>query len=208
VPDLPAPALAAVLARFTGVIQQVPPMYSALHHAGRRLHELAREGVSVEREPRAVTVSTIVLESVDLPLFTMRVTCGKGTYIRALAADIGDALGCGGAVARLVRTRVGPYRLEDAVAWPEVREARTGDELRARIVPSDTALVSWPAVQLGAAAARRFRHGQTAACSAPSGRVRVYAEDGTFLGVGEAARETVKPERLFDAHRPRTDVPR
>jgi tRNA pseudouridine55 synthase len=206
VPDLPSPVIAAVLARFTGVIQQVPPMYSALHHAGRRLHQLAREGISVEREPRAVTVSAIVLESVDLPLFTMRVICGKGTYIRTLAADIGDALGCGGAVARLTRTRVGPYRLEGAVAWPEVREARTGDGLRARILPSDMALASWPAVQLGAAAARGFRLGQAAACSARPGLVRVYADDGTFLGVGAAAPGTVKPERLFDAHRPGTDV--
>jgi tRNA pseudouridine55 synthase len=207
VPELPAGAIAAVLARFTGVIRQVPPMYSALHHGGRRLHELAREGRFVEREPRAVTVSAIALESIALPAFTMRVTCGKGTYIRTLAADIGDALGCGGAVARLVRTRVGPYRLEAAFGWDRIREARADDELRACILPPDTALGSLPAVCLGASAAGRFLHGQAAVTGeAGAGLVRVYDQHGRFLGVGAARPGTVKPERLIDAHRPGTDV--
>jgi tRNA pseudouridine55 synthase len=205
VPDLDGPAIAAVLGRFTGVIRQVPPMYSAVHHAGRRLHELAREGISVEREPRLVTVSSIELKSVNLPLFTMLVTCGKGTYIRTLAADIGDVLGCGGALARLVRTRVGPYRLEEAVAWDEVRQARTGDGLWTRMLSADTALASLPSVRLPAAVVRRFLHGQTVIGDG-NGRVRVYAEDGQFLGVGVAGRGTVRPERLIDAHRPGPDV--
>jgi tRNA pseudouridine55 synthase len=208
VPDLDPPALAAVLGRFTGVIRQVPPMYSALHHAGQRLHQLARAGVSVEREPRAVRVFAIHLESIALPQFTIRVTCGKGTYIRTLAADIGDVLGCGAAVARLVRTRVGPYQLKAAVGWDEVREARVGDGLRARILAPDTALASMPAVRLAAGAARRFLHGQAvAAGEAGAGLVRVYAEDGHFLGVGASGPVTVRPERLFDAHPSGTDVP-
>lgn len=207
VPDLPAGAIAVVLARFTGVIRQVPPMYSALHHAGRRLHELARKGVVVERAAREVTVAAIVLESVDLPLFTMRVTCGKGTYVRTLAADIGDALGCGAAVARLVRTRVGPYRLEAAVPWEEIRRARTGEWLRERILPPDTALMAFPAVRLEGAAVRRFVNGQPAsAAGGGQGLVRVYAPDGRLLGVGLAGTGTVRPERLIHADRPGTDV--
>jgi tRNA pseudouridine55 synthase len=207
VPPLEPPAIAAVLARFTGVIRQVPPMYSALHRAGRRLYELAREGVSIEREPRPVTVSAIQLESVALPLFTMRVTCGKGTYIRTLAADIGDALGCGAAVARLVRTRVGPYPLGAAVAWDEVWQAQSGDALRTRLLSPDSALASMPAVGLAAGAVRRFLHGQAVAGGeAGSGLVRVYSEDGRFLGVGAAGPGTVRPERLIDAHRPGPDI--
>jgi tRNA pseudouridine55 synthase len=207
VPDLEPPAIAAVLGRFVGVIRQVPPMYSALHHAGRRLHELAREGVSVEREPRPVSVSAIHLESVALPLFTIRVTCGKGTYIRTLAADIGDVLGCGAAVTRLVRTRVGPYELRAAVAWDEVWQARTGDALRTRILSPDTALASMPDVRLSAGVVQRFLHGQTVpGGEAGSGLVRVYSEDGQFLGIGAAGPGTVRPERLIDAHRPGPDV--
>jgi tRNA pseudouridine55 synthase len=205
VPDLGEPAIEAVLSRFTGVIRQVPPMYSAVHHAGRRLHELAREGISVEREPRLVTVSAIQLESVTLPLFTMRVTCGKGTYIRTLASDIGDVLGCGGAVARLVRSRLGPYRLEDAVAWDEVRQAPAGDGLWTKILSPDTALASMPAVRLPASLVRRFLQGQVVPGDG-AGRVKVYADDGHFLGVGVAGPGTVRPERLIDAHRPGPDV--
>ena len=107
---------------FIGRIKQVPPMYSALHHGGRRLYELAREGVEVELTAREVTVHSIALESLAPPEFTIRVRCGKGFYVRTLAADLGAALGPGGALATLVRTRVGPYRLENAVAWDTVRE--------------------------------------------------------------------------------------
>ena len=104
-------------APLTGVINQVPPMYSAVHHAGRRLYELARAGVEVERAAREVVVRSIRVEALALPHVTLRIVCGKGTYVRTLAADLGRALGVGGAVDRLVRTRVGPFRVEDAVAW-------------------------------------------------------------------------------------------
>ncbi|HKW95530.1 MAG TPA: tRNA pseudouridine(55) synthase TruB, partial [Methylomirabilota bacterium] len=117
VPALDAAALEAALARFVGRIHQVPPMFSALRRGGKRLYELARQGVEVEREPREVTIHSIVLESVALPDLVIRVRCGKGTYVRTLAADLGAALGCGGALAALVRTRVGPYTLETAVTW-------------------------------------------------------------------------------------------
>lgn len=200
VPALSADAVAAVLGRFVGTIHQVPPMYSALHHEGRRLHELAREGLSVERDPRPVVVRSIALEALDLPLFTMRVRCGKGTYVRTLAADIGEAIGCGGAVARLCRTRVGPYRIDAAVPWDEIREARPGDGLRGRILPLDTALVAMPEVRLPASEAHRFLHGQTApARAAAAGLVRVYTEDGRLLGVGSWRDGAVKPERLIHA---------
>lgn len=207
VPALDAPALEAALAPLTGVIRQVPPMYSALRRGGKRLYELARQGVEVEREPREVTVHSIQLESVALPDFVVRIRCGKGTYVRTLAADVGAALGCGAALAALVRTRVGPYRLEGAVPWDEVREARSGERLWPRLLPPDSALIELGAVRLDAAAARAFAHGQAVAAGGRAGGLlRVYGPDGGLLGVGQGLGDRVKPERLLHAHPPRSPV--
>ena len=125
VPAMGAAVIEQALQAFVGCIRQVPPMYSALHHEGRRLYELAREGVEVERTAREVTVHSIALESLAPPDFTLRVRCGKGFYVRTLAADLGAALGPGGALATLVR---GPVPLEGAVTW----EAVGGPRRRAR----------------------------------------------------------------------------
>ena len=199
VPDLPAAALEAALAPFVGVIRQVPPMFSALHRGGKRLYELARQGVEVEREPREVTIHGIRLESVSLPDFVIRVRCGKGTYVRTLAADVGAALGCGAALAGLVRTRVGPYVLADAASWDEVREARSGEGLWPRLLPPDSALAALAPVRLDAGAARAFAHWQAVATGARvGGLTRVYGPDGALLGVGQGLGDRVKPERLLD----------
>src|SRR3989454_893824 len=107
---------------FVGRIKQVPPMYSAIHHEGRRLYELARAGIEVDREPREVVVRSIVVDEVAPPRATLRVVCGKGTYVRVLAADLGAALGYGGAVARLRRGPAGPPRLARAVPWADVTD--------------------------------------------------------------------------------------
>ena len=205
-PDLDARAVEAALGAFVGVINQVPPMYSAVRRDGRRLYELAREGIEVERAPRAVTVHAITLEGLALPELRLRVRCGKGTYIRALAADLGAALGCGGALASLVRTRVGPYTLEDAVPWIDLREARHADALWQRLRPGDSALASFPGVWLAAAAADRFGHGQAVVVpDIADGQLRVYGPGSAFVGVGLARSGWVKPERLIhaDPARPR-----
>jgi tRNA pseudouridine55 synthase len=191
---------------FVGSIRQVPPMYSALHHEGRRLYELAREGVEVERRPREVTVHSIALESFTPPDFTIRVRCGKGFYVRTLAADLGAALGPGGALATLVRTRVGPYRLEDAVAWDTVREARAGSTLWSRLLPPDSALGVMPEARLSSVAVRAFVNGQSVTHEGASGPVRVYGPDGAFLGIGARRGDLVKPERLLHADSSRTRV--
>jgi len=207
VPELDAAAVEAALRPFVGTIQQVPPMYSALRRGGRRLYELAREGVEVEREPRAVTIHSILLERLSLPDFVIRVRCGKGTYIRSLAADIGARLGSGGALAALVRTRVGPYALEQAVPWSLLREARSGAQFWARVLPPDSALGHLPAVSVEDEEARRFGHGQAVpAPGCPDGAARVYAPGGLFLGVGRAGRDLVKPERLLHADPARPSV--
>ncbi|PWU25347.1 MAG: tRNA pseudouridine(55) synthase TruB [Candidatus Rokuibacteriota bacterium] len=206
VPPFGVRVIEEALGGFVGVIRQVPPMYSAVRRGGRRLYELARAGQHVEREAREVTVHAITLEAVDLPDLSIRVRCGKGTYIRTLAADLGAALSCGACLAGLIRTRVGPYALTGVVRWDDLREARHGGSLWPRLLPCDSALMAFPAVRLDAAGAARFVHGQGIVGSdASQGLVRVYGPSDLLLGVGRATGRAVKPERLLHAHpaRPR-----
>jgi tRNA pseudouridine55 synthase len=207
VPALDRGALEAMLRRFVGTINQIPPMYSALRRGGRRLYELAREGITVDRQAREITVHAITLETLDLPELGLRIRCGKGTYVRTLAADIGAALGCGGALASLIRTRVGPYALANAVRWADLDAPHAGETLWTRLLPWDSALVTYPAVHLDPAQAQKFTHGQTVTCAGGAeGHVRVYSSDGTCLGVGWNRAGTVKPERLLHADPARPSV--
>lgn len=196
--------------RFLGVIRQVPPMYSARHHEGRRLYELAREGLEVERAPREVVVHSIAVEEVDDASATLAIVCGKGTYVRVLASELGEALGFGGCVERLIRTRVGPFRLAEAVAWDDLTHGDAA-ALRARVLPPEAALARWPEVRLAPDAERAFVCGQSVV--APSlvgghGLLRVHAADGPLLGVGEAVvgGGRVRPVRILHVDRPRTRV--
>ena len=194
---------------FVGRIKQVPPMYSAVHHGGRRLYELAREGVEVPRDPREVVVHAIEVEDVGSGTAGIRVVCGKGTYVRTLAVDIGAALGCGAAIARLTRTRVGPFALADAVSWAALAEEPTA-ALWARVRPAEAALAGWPLVRLDARAAAQFAHGQPVAGTPPVGPgtlVRVRDADGRLLGVGEVIDgQRTRPVRMLHADRPGTRV--
>lgn len=207
VPPVAAGRLEEVLRGFVGEITQVPPMYSALHHGGRRLYEIAREGGEVERRPRRVLVHAIAVESLSRSGFTMRVRCGKGTYIRTLAADVGEVLGCGASLAELVRTRVGPFDLAAAVPWGDLREARRADALWARLLPIDAPLQALPRVTLDAGGVPGFLHGRAVPASVPApGLLRVYAPDGAFLGLGVGLEGAVKPQRLVHADPPRPGV--
>ena len=197
---------------FVGRIKQAPPMYSAVHHAGRRLYELAREGIEVDREPREVVVRSIVVDEVAPPRATLRVVCGKGTYVRVLAADLGAALGCGGAVERLVRCRVGPFGLADAIPWADVTD---GDAavLWSRVEPPESALAGWRRVTLDERTAAAFVHGQAVEVRAPArgeagSHVRVHDAAGGLLGIGTVAADgcRVKPVRILHADRPGTRV--
>jgi tRNA pseudouridine55 synthase len=195
------------LAAFEGEIEQVPPMFSALHVGGRRLHELARAGVEVARPPRRVRIDRIELLDWTSPLLAIRVACGTGTYIRTLAADLGAALGCGGSLDALRRTRLGPFSLTTAVGWDLLRSG-TAEQLAARVEPPDHALLHLPAVQLDEAAAQRLRHGQRVLPEhlehAPTvvGRCRLYAAE-LFLGIGEVEADGVRALRLMHASNPR-----
>jgi tRNA pseudouridine55 synthase len=209
VPSLSADGVRAVLGRFVGEIEQVPPMYSALHAGGRRLHELARAGIAVERAPRRVRVHAFELIECAPPRLRVRVECGSGTYVRSLAADLGEALGCGGHVEALRRTRVGVLRLADAVPWAVIQH---GDPavLAASVLPADRAVAHLCAVHLSPEGSRRLANGQLVPPSelvavdlpAAPGPCRVYA-GASFLGIGELSPEGLRPLRLVHADRSR-----
>ncbi len=184
-------------------------MYSAVHHEGRRLYDLAREGLEVDRTPREVVVHSMTVEEVGDTSAVVRIVCGKGTYVRVLAYDLGAALGCGAAVERLRRTRVGGFDERMAVRWAEMTE-HDADALWARVLPPESALAAWAAIHLDAAEARRFVHGQPVdvAVAARGRLVRVHEDAGPLLGIGEveAGGTRVKPVRLLNADRSGTRV--
>ncbi|WP_371325134.1 tRNA pseudouridine(55) synthase TruB [Dechloromonas sp. ZY10] len=186
----------ALLPQFTGAIEQVPPMHSALKRDGRPLYELARQGIEVERQPRAVTIHALELLELAGDLARIRVSCSKGTYIRVLAADLGRALGCGAHLTALRRTRVGDLELTGAVTLAEL-EAQAEEARPSRLAPVDALLSSLPRVELDSAAAERFSHGNPVALAAGlAGKIRVYAA-GRLLGVGEPGSDgRLWPKRL------------
>lgn len=198
VPALDEPAIEAVLDRFRGDIEQVPPMYSALKHKGQRLYELARKGETVERPPRAVTIHELKLLKIELPKLRLAVRCTKGTYIRSLARDIGELLGCGAHLSGLRRTSSAPFHVDNAVSL-EGLDTLGRDQTRALMLPPDRALEHLPEVQLDGEQTRRARHGQTIAglSEVHEGSVRIYGEDA-FIGIGEMDGEgRLRPKRLL-----------
>ncbi|MDR2165625.1 MAG: tRNA pseudouridine(55) synthase TruB [Zoogloeaceae bacterium] len=189
----------AVLPRFTGDILQVPPMHSALKRDGVPLYVLARAGQTVAREARPVTIHTLECIARDLPRLTLRVTCGKGVYIRTLAEDLGEALGCGAHLTMLRRIRVGQMELREAQTLPAL-EAMPETERLAHLSPVDRLISLLPAVTLTREKARRFAHGNPVSHTRSPGRVRVYVESPVsdlLLGLGEIREDGLLwPRRL------------
>lgn len=175
-----------VLRQFIGPILQIPPMHSALKRHGRPLYELARQGIEVEREPRAVVIHAIDCLGFGGDRLHLRVACSKGTYIRVLAADIGQALGCGAHLAGLRRTRVGDLDLGAAVTLAHLESLDEAGRT-ACLQPVDALLRTLPSALLEGEAAERFRHGNPVDLPAGlGGKIRVYV-GGRLTGVGEAA---------------------
>ena len=170
--------LAAVLERFRGEIMQIPPMYSALKVNGQKLCDLARKGRQVERQPRPVTVHELTLLSREGDTLHLRVRCSKGTYIRTLCADIGEALGCGGCMQALRRTQAGEYTIAEAVPLQQLLEAAE-PEIYLRDV--DTMFRGYPAVKLTVNQEKRCRNGNAFSVSLPGGTYRAYSQSGEFL---------------------------
>ena len=203
VPALTAEDVAAVLARFTGPLEQVPPMYSALKQGGRRLYELARKGLEVERAPRQVTIHALHCLALQVPQLTMEVRCSKGTYVRTLVEDIARALGTSGHVVALRRTQLGPFRDEHLWSREVLASLLAGGgepALDALLLAPDAALPHWPAVHLGEAEQACVLQGQAVFVEGPAGQaVRMYGPTGLFLGVGRMTPEgrRMAPERLM-----------
>ena len=174
--------LAAVLERFRGEIMQIPPMYSALKVNGQKLCDLARKGRRVERQPRPVTIHELTLLSREGDTLRLRVRCSKGTYIRTLCADIGEALGCGGCMQALRRTQAGEYTIAEAVPLQQLLEAA---EPETYLRDVDTMFRGYPGVKLTVNQEKRCRNGNAFSVSLPGGTYRAYSQSGEFLMLAE-----------------------
>ncbi len=196
--EVTAADMRAACDRFTGSIEQVPPMHSALKHEGKALYEYARAGVEIEREPRRVTIHAIVIVEGEKDRWTLDVRCSKGTYIRTLAEDIGRALGCGAHLAALRRTGSGTMTLDQAVTL-EALEAMSEAERDACLLDADALIADCPAVRLDAENAARFLSGMRRRLElADADCVRVFGpEPKAFLGAGHIAAGELISTRLL-----------
>lgn len=201
------------LPAFVGEVLQVPPMYSALKRDGKRLYDLARAGVEVEREARPVTVHDIAIEGWEPPVVRLRVECGKGFYMRSLAHDLGEALGCGGHMKTLARLRAGAFSVDDALSLDEAEERFADGSWREAMHSPDVALRSLRAVIVGTRVEAMIRNGRFFDAGGDAGgaawqvqrqaqhgeRCRAYSTDGRFLAVVvyDAELRRWKPDKVF-----------
>lgn len=189
----------SALEHFRGEIMQVPPMYSALSVGGKRLYDLARQGITVERQPRPVTIYRLELTGYDPETGsgTLDVCCSKGTYIRTLCADLGQKLGTGGVMSSLRRTEAAGFTLDDAVSLETVAEWMQNDGLKGKLLSEERLFSPYPAIRLNPVQTRMFLNGvrmdlnriPDAAKADPSTPWRIFGADGRFLGLGQAFTE-------------------
>ncbi len=195
-----------ILESFIGTIEQIPPMYSAIHHEGKRLYELARQGVTVERAPRKIEIFSLKLLSQnqddDLPRLTIEVSCSKGTYIRSLCRDIGEKLGTGAYMSGLIRKKSGIFEIEDSCKLEKI--LNDPDEIDSLLYPVDFPLQEMPGIKLASAEeenmvinGRIVRHNENIS----SGRVRIYSPNDYLLAIGEINIKDgiifVQPKKVF-----------
>jgi len=203
VPSLSRETVEAVLSRFRGEIEQIPPMFSALKQGGQRLYDLARQGIEVERPPRRVTIHQLELLDFGGDFLKLEVFCSKGTFIRTLAEDVAKSLGTLGHVEDLRRTQVGVFDIEDAVTLERL-ESLPLEERRNLLLPIDSAVSGWPPVRLSDEMTFYLLRGQPVLIPKvqAQGFVRLYNREGSFLGVGEVLDDgRVAPRRLFKPSR-------
>ena len=187
-----AEKLEAVLESFRGEILQIPPMYSALKVGGQKLCDLARKGKEVERKPRPITIHELTLLEVTENTLRLRVKCSKGTYIRTLCKDIGQALGCGGCMAQLRRVTAGEYTIEEAVPLQQLLDAQNPETYLRSV---DTMFRNYPEIKLTANQEKRCRNGNSFTVNLAEGTYRAYSQSGEFLmlaKVEDGVMSTVK----------------
>ncbi|MCC8136144.1 MAG: tRNA pseudouridine(55) synthase TruB [Ruminococcus sp.] len=187
-----------VIPQFTGKILQLPPMYSAVQVNGKRLYDLARQGIEVERTPREAEIYSLVLEKYDPKSRegTLYISCGKGTYIRTVINDIGERLGCGGIMTSLVRLSSGGFTLADCFTLEEIQRARDEDRLEQLILPIERVFEKLPKLRLGEVQTRMYRNGVKLDLSRiynirdGEELYAVYGHDGSFIGTAKADRKS------------------
>ncbi|MCR4705540.1 MAG: tRNA pseudouridine(55) synthase TruB [Lachnospiraceae bacterium] len=197
-------AVRSAVMGFVGPCEQIPPMYSAIKVNGKRLYEIARRGEEVERQPRLITIYEIEILKIDLPIVRFRVVCSKGTYIRTLCHDIGEALVCGGAMQSLVRTKVDMFTIDKAKKLDEIEKLVKEENTEDLITPVDALFLKYPGHTVLKEAERLVSNGNTLTASSfenPAPRdekIRVYGGDGRFYGIyAKTEQEIYKPLKMF-----------
>ena len=190
----------AILPRFTGPQQQIPPMYSALKVDGKKLYDIARKGGHVERKPRDIVIHQLGIgdgSHSEEGNFCLDVTCSKGTYIRTLCHDMGQALGVGGTMSSLRRVRAGGFRLEDALSLEQVAEAAEQGRAEELLLPVDHLFAQYPSMQLTEKQTKRTLVGGQFSVQAEDGMYRFYDNNGVFLALGKVEQGTASTVKSF-----------
>ena len=210
-PDVPRERFESVLQRFMGITSQIPPMYSAVKQAGMPLYRLARQGIEVERQPRSITVDRLEILHYAPPFVSLRVSCSRGTYIRVLAHDIGEELGCGASLRGLRRLTSGPFHISRALSLAELEETVSSGLLEKACISPSSALRHLPEITLTDSGRMKVMHGQSLSWDeAESGDPSLCSEGGfvrlsregkllavAVLGKNEQSEPRLKPKRVF-----------
>ena len=186
-----------IILDFVGTYDQIPPMYSAIKVGGKKLYELARRGESVDRKPRRVTIDKLEVVDENDGDYIFDVVCSKGTYIRTLCNDIGDALGCGGCMSSLRRVKAGAFSIEQAHTIDEVQAAADNGKLDEVLIPVEKLFTAFPTLTVSDAADKKLRNGNIIKLDAPNGIYSVYSQSGGFLLLGEIRDNKLKTIKSF-----------
>ena len=189
--------LEQALAGFRGEIQQIPPMYSAIKHDGRRLYDIARKGGEVERKPRAITIHEIQVIGQQDGDWLLDVRCSKGTYVRTLCHDLGQALGCGGCMSSLRRVEAGRFSVDQAVTLFQVQQMADVGRVEELLLPVDSLFQEYPRCTASASQEKKIRCGNQVKTGLAGGDYRVYTESGEFLMLGQVEDGMMKTVKSF-----------
>ena len=181
---------------FVGIIQQTPPMFSAIKRHGQKLYEIARRGGTVEREARTITVSSLSVTGMENEDYILDICCSSGTYVRTLCHDIGTLLGCGGCMAELRRVASGDFKVEQAYTIGELSEADT-ETIGKCILPLERAFLRYEAIAADSEDLKKLYCGSAVPTNAADGKYRIYSSDGNFLMIGQAQNGLLKKEKGF-----------
>lgn len=195
--DISPAMLEAVLEQFRGEIMQIPPMYSAIKVKGQRLYDIARKGGEVERQPRPVTVYSIDIIEGEGADWRLDIRCSKGTYVRTLCNDIGQALGCGGCMSYLRRVQAGSFSLESAYTLEDVQRAAAEGRIEELLIPVDRLFESYPAHTVSLGQEARVKNGNDIRFNGEEGLYRLYSQSGEFLALSRLEGSSLKTVKSF-----------